>query len=157
MKKTLLLFLALFVLVAVVVSVYLRPQQQAMLGLEPAETIEMAAEADCDIRLNTCRASVGEYSLGLHLATVVRPLQPFEVKLQAEGWQPQQAVIYISMQGMGMGLNRFLLKPLNGEWSGNAMLPVCTDKRSDWLATVFVSHQGKRYRAEYSFSQAEPR
>lgn len=155
LKRGLLLFLLLFVLVTVMLSRYLRPAQQAMLGLEPAETVAMAVETDCDARTSACRARVGEVRLQLQLEPTLRPLQAFGIELKAEGWQPQQVAIYFSMQGMEMGLNRFLLQPQDGLWRGSAMLPVCTDRRNDWLATVFVTHQGRRYRAEFGFTQAE--
>lgn len=51
-----------------------------------------------------------------------------------------------------MGLNHFSLKQVSGVWQGRAMLPVCTDRRADWLATVFVTHSGQRYRSEFTFS-----
>lgn len=153
MKKRLLSLLILItLLVIIVVLLLLRPKPQEMLGLEPANTILMSTDKECDVSVSTCQASLGEYRLKFSIDSTVQPLKSFTVELQPEAWQPEQAAVYFSMQGMEMGLNRFSLQQTDGVWQGRAMLPVCTDRRSDWLATVFVSHDGQRYRSEFGFS-----
>jgi len=152
MKKLILLFILFTLVVMIAVSFILRPAKQEMMGLEPVHSINIPSVPECDVSITTCQAVLGEYSLSFRINSVVRPLNPFSVSLEAEGWQPEQAAVYFSMQGMEMGLNRFKLKQVADVWQGQAMLPVCTDQRSDWLATVFVSHNGQRYRSVFSFT-----
>lgn len=152
MKRLILIFVLVTLLVTLLVSVLLRPPQHEMMGLEPVNTIFMPTEKECDVRVSSCQASVGDHTLSLSLEPALQALKSFAVKLKSAGWRPEQVVVYFSMQGMEMGLNRFSLTQTTGGWQGVAMLPVCTDRRSDWLATVFVSHNGQRYRAEFSFS-----
>ena len=151
-KKVTVVMVLLTLIVVLVASILLRPAQQEMLGLEPATSILMSPQADCDARGNSCVARLGEYRLNLRIDETVKTLQPFTLTITADGWQPQQLAVYFSMQGMEMGLNRFRLQQTDNLWQGQAMLPVCTQQRSDWLATVFVTHGGERYRAEFGFS-----
>jgi len=151
-KKVIAVIVLLILFVTLLASLLLKPSQQEKLGLEPATTILMLAQTDCDARGNTCVATLGEYRLNLHIDEKVTTLQPFSLTIEADGWQPQQLAVYFSMQGMEMGLNRFRLQQTGNLWQGQAMLPVCTQQRSDWLATVFVTHNNERYRAEFGFS-----
>lgn len=153
MKKNVIaaiVFLTLFV--ALVVTLLLRPTQQEMLGLEPATTILMPTQTDCDARGKSCAATLGQYRLNIKIGETIKTLQPFSLSIEADGWHPQQLAVYFSMVGMEMGLNRFRLQQTGNLWQGQAMLPLCTQQRNDWLATVFVTHNGERYRAEFGFS-----
>lgn len=151
-KRIIVILFVIILLMALAASWFLRPAKQEMMGLEPATTMLMLTDKDCDARGNTCEASLGRYKLRISMDPNVQTLQPFSLTVEADGWQPQQLAVYFSMQGMEMGLNRFRLVQTGNVWQGQAVLPVCTAQRSDWMASVFMSHKGQRYRAEFGFT-----
>lgn len=66
--------------------------------------------------------------------------QPFDIELHRPPAGVQQVSVSFSMRDMQMGFNRFDLKPQpEGSWrAAGVRLPVCTDRRNDYLADVTV-------------------
>lgn len=75
---------------------------------------------------------------------------PFDIRLHHVPANAQRVYIQFSMENMDMGFNRFDLKPQNqaGQWlAQNVRLPVCTDNRRDYLATIHID--GKQYQLAF--------
>ena len=123
----------------------------SQLGLESQDVV-VRGTAGCDAALAPCEFRAGAFGLTLYLVPPVQSLRPFDIRLSVEGVAAQQVVLTFTMADMEMGLNRFLLKPGREGWRGSAVLPVCTQSRNDWLATVTVRGEGQDYRVVFPFT-----
>jgi hypothetical protein len=112
----------------------------------------MQGVAQCDATKGPCEFKSGKLRLTLSLPEPVRPLHTFEMHLQVEGVAPSQVVATFTMVGMNMGLNRFVLRPGEDGWRGQAMLPVCSEGRNDWLATLSLRTRAGDYRVVFPFT-----
>ena len=82
-------------------------------------------------------------------------LKPFEIEVRIDVEGVADVFIDFRMESMNMGLNYYRLsKSATGIWKGTAILPVCTSRRTDWIADLQIEYQGKLWTAEYSFSQS---
>jgi hypothetical protein len=89
--------------------------------------------------------------LRFRIVSEIQPMQPFAIELETPE-EVDAAGVDFSMVDMDMGLNRYrLVRGEDGLWRGNAMLPVCTTGRRDWLATVEIADDGTAYAAEFFF------
>jgi hypothetical protein len=150
-KHGLILFVTVLLVVAVLASWLLRPAEMAQLGMEP-QNLLVDGEAPCDAAEGPCEFRQGRLGLIFSLPEPVRPLQPFELHLRVEGLEPSRVVATFTMSGMDMGLNRFELQPGVDGWRGRAMLPICTEARKDWLATVSLHGAEGDYRVVFPFT-----
>ena len=126
---------------------------------DAATAVTLSGDPACDAARQPCSARQGDSSLTLRLTGPLRPLQPFPVEVRLTGpvAAARQIAVDFSMVGMDMGLNRFhLQRQPDGAWSGQALLPVCSAGRHDWLATVRVSG-AERYTAEFELQVGEDR
>jgi hypothetical protein len=150
-KHILIVSVSVLLLAALVASLLLRPKEMSQLGLE-SQDIAVSGTAQCDAAQGPCEFRAGELGLTLHLVPPVQSLRPFDIHLQVDGVQPRQVVLTFTMADMDMGLNRFVLRPGDGDWRGRAVLPICTQSRNDWLATVTVRGEGRDYRVVFPFT-----
>lgn len=83
----------------------------------------------------------------LHFQPVLR--QPFDIRLDNVPAHAQKVYLQFSMADMDMGFNRFDLKPqATGTWLAQSVrLPVCSDRRKDYLATIHID--GKQYQLAF--------
>lgn len=127
-------------------------------GLDrPAQNVvALQVEADCDSAQRACRARGDGQELELRLGPPVQPMQSFEITLRSlHGRLDADARVEVQfqMRAMDMGINRYRLAvDAEGIWRGQAMLPMCSAGRSDWIAQVEISASGQRWRAELPFT-----
>lgn len=152
LKHILVLGLSVLLVVALLASWLFRPADISQLGMDTRPPIHMG-QAQCDSAQGPCEARAGPLLARLNLLPPVTSLQPFEMHLQLEGVSARQAVITFTMADMEMGLNRFVLRPAqDGDWHGQAVLPVCSEGRKDWLATLTVVTDEGDYRLVFPFT-----
>lgn len=98
------------------------------------------------LRVEGCDLSVQACSwLGYRLDVdrPVRPLTLITARLGSE-LPVESAVLYLEMQDMDMGINRFVFSPGDGgQWEAKVMIPVCATGRRDWLATLVITTDGQ--------------
>jgi len=151
-KHGLVVFVSGLLLAALLASWLLRPRDMAQLGLD-SQTPILSGRAQCDAARGPCEFRAGPLLARLTLVPPVQPLNPFSMDLYLEGLSPRQAVVTFTMVDMEMGLNRFALRPgEGGRWYGQAMLPVCSQGRKDWLATLTVGTTAGDYRIVFPFT-----
>jgi len=146
------LSLALIIVVALVGGViggllFLSPSEIAPeSGGPPMQTVGcVPAEGPCEI-------VVDALAVTLVLGPPVRPLQPMPVVLQVSGGDIKEPRIAFTMMGMDMGRNRYGLDPAGPDrWEVEAILPVCTVGRRDWLASVEYIANGQQRAVAFSF------
>jgi hypothetical protein len=105
----------------------------------------------CSVVGEGCIAERGAMKLRFRIVSEIQPMQPFEIELEVPD-EVDAAGVDFTMVDMDMGLNRYrLVRGEDGLWRGNAMLPVCTTGRRDWLATLEIADDGTVYVAEFFF------
>ena len=125
-----------------------------------AQPTPLQAAADCDSARQACVARGADLEFELRLGPPVRPMEAFGIHLRSlRGALDADARISVEfqMRAMDMGLNRYRLeRAADGAWNGQAILPVCTTGRSDWVARVEIAQDARRWTAELSFTVAQP-
>lgn len=112
-------------------------------------TIIATAPLDSNCMLNTdsCTATLsagGSASLTIAPHPIVAAT-PMQLSLHLEGLTAEDIEIHFRGESMNMGLSQFVLtKQADGQFSGEAILPVCVRNSMIWIADVLVSTpQGK--------------
>ena len=112
-------------------------------------TIIATAPLDSTCLLNTqrCTATLPGGS-SASLAITPHPIvaaTPMQLSLTLEGIEADDVEIHFRGESMNMGLSQFILThETGGEFSGEAVLPVCVRNSMMWIADVLVATpQGK--------------
>ncbi len=106
-------------------------------------------ESACELSAGPCRHRLPD---GSELVLMLRPrpvplMQPVtvEVTIDGEGWRPLQGEI--TGLNMRMAPSRVSLHASgDGHWSGETILPVCSQRRMHWQFALLIQGQGKRWR-----------
>lgn len=142
---------AAVLLVAVVISAW-----RLRSGLDVPSVPLVASATDCDSARTACGAQGEGLEIELRLGPPVQPLEPFDIALRiADGALADSAVVEVRfvMQGMDMGINRYrLARAADGIWRGRAVLPVCTSRRTDWLAELDIRDGARRWTVALPFT-----
>jgi hypothetical protein len=137
-------------LAAAVLSLY-RPKPLPT-GNHTVTVLEVAA--GCDPTTTSCEAKGEVGAFSVKFGPGLTPLVPFPLEVRVgEGMGEVRAVIVeLTMTGMDMGLNRYRLSQTgSGVWTGKVTLPVCTSGRLDWVATVSLDGEQRRWQARFPF------
>ncbi len=129
-------------------------------GLDVAapQAVLLLAESHCDSAQRACRIFATDLELELRLGPPVRAMESFKISLRhlrGRLGTDAQVTVEFQMRDMEMGLNRYRLAAdvgdAGGVWRGQAVLPVCSAGRSDWVAQVEISADGRRWTAVLPF------
>lgn len=151
MKKKLLidliglLLIALIVVVGYKLSPLLMPQADTVVHPDPG----------CDLQRQSCAVELpGGGRVELKASPLPIPMvKPFTVTVRVEGAEVRAVEVDFAGIDMNMGLNRPRLEARgNGEFVGEATLPVCITGQMDWQATVLLSTSGGRIALPYRFA-----
>jgi len=114
--------------------------------------VQLALSEPCDVQLG-CRAGNESLAATVIFGTNPRALQPFPVKVLLEsGDQVESVTLAFTMQGMDMGWNRYSLGGDSmGAWNAIVTLPICSTRRTDWIADFDVLVAGRHYRLQVPF------
>jgi hypothetical protein len=106
-------------------------------GGPPASALAVACAdplAGCITRLGDREIRIG---MQANPEAGVKPLQPFQVWVQAPAARKVQ--VSFTMEGMDMGFNLYTLHPdAQGVFRARATLPVCVTGRRDWNMVVDI-------------------
>ena len=150
----LLLVLAIALLLNLRETGSLWPMGQKDAVIPVLEQVELLVSADCDPVKAPCSVIADGMVLKVSLGPEVKPLQPFQVTVLVDqaGEAVERMELEFFMQGMDMGQNRYRLQEQeSGLWQVQAILPVCTTQRVDWIAKVGVYIGTRLYVAEIPF------
>lgn len=145
---------ALALLLGIAVGV-LAPRWRAWLDGGAGPLTLLTADPACRPLGAPCAAADRDLGITVRLGQSVRPLVAFPVEVRLSG--PAAAAVrgveaHFAMVDMDMGLTRFALTPLpDGSWHGQALLPVCSNGRSDWQLRLRVQTAEGRYEAGFPF------
>lgn len=87
-----------------------------------------------------CRTDLAGSSVYVALHGALKPLQPFEVRVEAAAARSVEARFH--MEDMDMGFNLYVLRPVApGVFQARVTLPVCVTGRRDWIMYLNVDGQ----------------
>jgi len=158
MNKGLLVLGAVVIIVlGVSAGIYIGQRNQPTLGPEVAL---LYVASDCRVTEARCEAGGRTALVSMVFEGPVTPMATFGIDVGVSGIAPERISsvrVAFEMQGMDMGENRYVLRRTSAsadasDWHAQAMLPVCTTGRRDWLARVSVVAGDEEYRAEFPFT-----
>ncbi len=109
----------------------------------------------CDLsNKNTCSAQLNGSEVNVAFLQAPSSLSPFEIVVEVGDLNAEQVILDFRMEGMDMGINKYNMKKKdNGRWVTQAVLPVCSLGRNDWIVELQVVNDNILWTAEYSFQQ----
>ena len=84
----------------------------------------------------------------------IRPLQTLNLNVTVTGLDAQGIEVDFEGTEMKMGYNRPTLTRMNGQFTGQAMLPVCISGAMNWAATVLVTSGRQKIAVPFHFTVA---
>lgn len=112
------------------------------LGSNPSATVTAPLDAACDLQAGPCSSAIpGGGRIKLSIAPHPIPLlRPLNLTVTVEGLDARMVEVDFVGVDMNMGYNRHQLKAQSdGQYSGEATLPVCITGRMAWQASVIVT------------------
>ena len=91
--------------------------------------------ANCPDLVQGCPVAFGERSAEVRFLSAPTTLQRFGLQVKAP--DARHVAADMTMQGMNMGQNRYvLMRAADGVWYGNIVLPVCVSGARNWVMTL---------------------
>lgn len=150
-NKLIVFIVAIIFIVSFLVGHWLSESDQK---IQQFDKISMQYPA-CNPVLNECQALLDNTQVSTLFLQKPTALKPFEIEVRVDKPDIQEVRMDFRMPAMNMGVNFYRLNKVNNSlWKGQVILPVCTSRRSDWIAELQVEYQGKLWVAEYGFSQS---
>ena len=119
--------------------------------------VRVEAPTDCDLRTAPCRLAVASGWVSFSISPPEIPLmQTLSLLVSTEGIEVDEVVVEVRGLNMAMGLNRTrLIQASDGLWSGETILPVCSQRKMEWEAAVQLHAKG-RYELPFVFHTTRP-
>jgi hypothetical protein len=84
-------------------------------------------------------------------------MRPLQLAVEAVGLDLRAVAVEIRGLNMDMGLNRTLLKQSQtGRWSGETILPLCSQRQMQWEAAVRLDAEQGRFEVPFLFDTKRP-
>lgn len=117
--------------------------------------LPLQVEAGCESAKRSCRLLGEGVEFELSLGPLLRTMETFSITVRhvrGDVASNAQVDVQFQMRDMDMGLNHYrLIADVDEVWRGQAMLPVCSSGRSDWLAQVTITTDGETWQAVVPF------
>lgn len=112
-----------------------RSWQAASLSYE-----RLPAAEGCDLRAGPCSTNVGQGRLTFSVQPTEIPLmKTLALRVEVSGLDVDGVKVDIRGLNMDMGLNRTVLtQAQNDSWTGETILPLCSQRRMEWEAAIQV-------------------
>lgn len=122
-----------------------------------ATPVRVEPTAVCDLRAGPCRQVLAGGSVTFSILPGEIPLmKPLKLAVITEGLAPERVVVEMRGLNMEMGLNRTQLTPVGGgNWAGETILPVCSQRRMEWEAAVHLDLD-RLYELPFLFHTTRP-
>jgi hypothetical protein len=113
--------------------------------------------AGCQLEAGACRQRVGDASVEMRVTPEAIPLmETLSVTVRLEAIDATGVRVDIRGLNMDMGLNRIRLSRLDGgQWRGETILPVCSQRRMEWEAAVLIDGE-RPMSVPFLFSTTRP-
>ncbi len=109
---------------------------------DKADITQWQLVTDCDLHIESCRATNGDQSLEISIVPKPIPVaRTLGVEVMMENLTAERMQIDISGINMYMGFNRVPLSETEPNlWQGSSMLAFCTLDEMEWQVTVILHH-----------------
>ncbi len=115
-----------------------------------------SAPAECDPSVTPCAAHFADGTVVRLAASSAQGGVPLRWTVQVEG-DLAPAVVEASGLEMNMGLPRATLRPAGeGTWTGEVVLPACSEPRMRWQIDVLATAGGADRVARFAFTATKP-
>lgn len=95
----------------------------------------MAVSLPCPDLVAGCSTRLGSETVHVRVEGEIKPLEPFQVWVEAAGVRKVEASF--TMEGMDMGFNLYSLRAAGeGVFQARVTLPVCVTGRRDWIMNL---------------------
>ena len=117
----------------------------------------VVSQVDCDLNRGPCRQPLSGGAVVFSVLPSTIPLmKPLSLSLVTDGVQVDAVVVEIRGLNMDMGLNRTRLeRTAEHVWSGETILPVCSQRKMEWEAAVLLEMEG-RFEVPFRFHTTRP-
>ena len=126
---------------------------------QDAQSVYPRAESgiECDLRQGPCRQLLGGGVVEFAIEPATIPLmQSLQLVVRTEGLDVDAAHVEIRGLNMDMGLNRTRLEQVSaGDWRGETILPICSQRRMLWEAAVQLEGE-QRAELPFAFETLRP-
>lgn len=130
---------------------------------EPNLTLINLESENCKIQTELCNYNIDGLRLSISSDKNIQYLKPFLISVNTStnyNSNVKKIQIEFKMNGMDMGVNRFLLskKNINNKeiWQGKALLPICVTGRADWIAELSIYIKDSIYVIKLPVSVEQP-
>ena len=146
--------LALLVLALIAGAAFFGGRYWQSAGQAPTR---VEAVVGCDLRAGPCQQSVAGGRVKLSITPAQIPLmKPLRLVLSTEDIAVTGVVVEIRGLNMEMGLNRTRLERTGAsDWSGETILPICSQRGMEWEAAVQLEMEG-RFEVPFRFQTTRP-
>jgi hypothetical protein len=120
----------------------------------PESVYVLALDPQCDLQGGPCALVLpGGGRIELEITPrPIRVLEPMTLSVRLEGLAARTVEVDFSGVDMYMGYNRFALHPQSeGLYTGEGVLPICTEQRMPWEANVLVDAREGMLAAPFRF------
>ena len=123
-------------------------------GQTVAEAITLPLDKSCDLQHGACSASLpggGRVSFAIEPRPIPL-LRPIKLTVAVQGAGAKKVEVDFTGVDMKMGYNRPQLQAAGeSRFTGETILPICSDSRMAWRATVLIETGGKLVAAPFEF------
>lgn len=124
--------------------------------LRGASSEVASAPAGCDPSVMSCAARFADGAVVRLSASSSQGGVPLRWTVRVEG-DLAPAVVEASGLDMNMGLPRATLRPVGeGTWTGEVVLPACSEPRMRWQVDVLATSGGAARVARFAFTATKP-
>ncbi len=108
----------------------------------------------CDPSLSICVMSYLSYQVKFKFKKKPSALKPFMIYVEISDNDIEDILVDFRMENMDMGMNVIhLSKMASNSWSGEAVLPVCSLGRNDWISRLKIRANNVQWYADFLFQQ----
>jgi len=143
------------IFLAIFVASYYGGQMLRSQKKDPAELeLQKMDYALCDPSLSACVVNYLNQNLEFRFKQKPSALKSFTVQVETSDIHISEILVDFRMKNMDMGVNVIRLKNSgSNNWSGEAILPVCSLGRIDWVTQLQVKSKNTLWYADFLFQQ----
>lgn len=111
----------------------------------------------CKPQTQICKVELGDLNVDVFFEKNIFYLKPFKMSIRTtKNNNIESIIVDFKMKDMDMGINRFELIKINNtdekqSWTAKAILPICVNGRSDWIAAILVKIDKIHYKLTLPF------
>lgn len=120
-------------------------------------TVIVIPAGKCIPQEEICKVELGGVNVDVFFEKNIFYLKPFKIFIRTtKNNNIESIIVDFKMKGMDMGINRFEFIKVNNthkkkSWIAKAILPICVNGRSNWIAEILVKIDRIHYKLSFPF------